>query len=55
MTVVADDGSVRSVIIDSDVTVRIDERDVRSELSRYLSVIAGERGQDVRRMVISSD
>jgi hypothetical protein len=54
MTVVADDGLVRSVTIDSDVSVRIDERDVRGELSRYLSVIASGRGQDVRRMVIST-
>ncbi len=54
LTVVADDGAVRSVTIGPDVTVRIDEREVRGELGRYLSVIATGRGQDVRRMVIST-
>jgi hypothetical protein len=54
LTVVADDGAVRHVTIDPDVTVRIDERDVRGDLGRYLSVIASGRSQDVRRMVIST-
>jgi hypothetical protein len=54
ITVVGDDGAVRSVTVDQDVTVRIDERDVRGDLGRYLSVIASGRGQDVRRMVIST-
>jgi hypothetical protein len=54
ITIVADDGAVRSVPIESDVSVRIDERDARGDLSRYLSVIASGRGQDVRRMVIST-
>src|SRR5215216_2512748 len=54
LTVVADDGAVRSVTPGPDVTVRIDERDVRGDLGRYLSVIASGRGQDVRRMVIST-
>ena len=54
ITLVSDDGAVRSVPIEPDVTVRIDERDARGELARYLSVIATGRGQDVRRMVIST-
>ena len=54
ITIVGDDGAVRSVPIESDVSVRIDERDARGNLSRYLSVIASGRGQDVRRMVISA-
>jgi hypothetical protein len=54
LTVVAEDGAVRSVTIGPEVSVRIDERDVRGELGRYLSVIAAGRGQDVRRMVIST-
>lgn len=54
LTVVADDGAVRSVTLGPEVSVRIDERDVRGELGRYLSVIAAGRGQDVRRMVIST-
>ena len=54
LTVVADDGAVRSVAVNADVTVRIDERDVRGDLGRYLSVIASGRGQDVRRMLIST-
>ena len=54
ITIVGDDGAVRSVAIESDVSVRIDERDARGDLSRYLSVIASGRAQDVRRMVIST-
>jgi hypothetical protein len=54
ITIVGDDGAVRSVAIESDVRVRIDERDARGDLSRYLSVIASGRAQDVRRMVISA-
>jgi len=54
ITIVGDDGAVRSVAIESDVSVRIDERDARGDLSRYLSVIATGRAQDVRRMVISA-
>jgi hypothetical protein len=54
ITIVGDDGAVRSVAIESDVSVRIDERDTRGDLSRYLSVIASGRAQDVRRMVISA-
>jgi len=54
ITIVGDDGAVRSVAIESDVSVRIDERDARGDLSRYLSVIASGRAQDVRRMVISA-
>jgi hypothetical protein len=54
LTVVGEDGAVRSVSVGADVTVRIDERDVRGDLGRYLAVMAGGRGQDVRRMVIST-
>ena len=54
ITTVGDDGAVRSVPIENDVSVRVDERDARGDLSRYLSVIAAGRGQDVRRMVISA-
>jgi hypothetical protein len=54
ITIVGDEGAVRSVPVDGDVSIRIDERDTRGDLSRYLSVIAGGRGQDVRRMVIST-
>lgn len=54
ITIVGDEGAVRSVPVDSDVSIRIDEREARGDLSRYLAVIAGGRGQDVRRMVIST-
>lgn len=54
ITVVGADGAVKSVAIESDVSVRIDERDARGDLSRYLSVVATGRSQDVRRMVISA-
>ena len=54
ITIVGDEGAVRSVPVDSDVSIRIDEREARGDLSRYLAVIAGGRGHDVRRMVIST-
>jgi hypothetical protein len=54
LTVVTDDGLVRHVTLGPDVAVRIVDRDVRTDLGRYLSVVASGKAQDVRRMLISA-
>jgi hypothetical protein len=53
-TIVSDSGDVRSVEITPAVTVRMAEKDVTDEVSRYLSLLASERQQDLRRMTIST-
>jgi hypothetical protein len=54
LTIVSDEGSVRTVALTSSVTVRLVERDVRQDLSSYLGIIASTRGEDVRRMILST-
>ena len=54
LTLVTDEGSIRTFIIGPDVTVHLGERDMRDELSSYLSIVASGRDQDARRMVISA-
>jgi hypothetical protein len=54
LSVVGDDGAVRTIVLEPDVSVRLADRDVRTDLGRYLTVIGSERGQDVRRLMISA-
>ena len=54
ISIVTDAGELRSFDLSSAVRVRIIERDLRQEISRYLDVVGTTREQDVRRMVIST-
>lgn len=53
-TLVSDAGEVRSVEITPAVSVRLAERDVTGEVGGYLSLLASERQQDLRRMTIDT-
>jgi hypothetical protein len=54
LTLVSDDGAVKTVELTPGSSVHLDDRDVRSDLSNYLSIVASSRGEDVRRMVLSA-
>src|SRR5580692_2980660 len=54
-TVVTDSGEVRSVEITPAVSVRLIERDVTQEVSRYLSLLGSMRQEDLRRMTITAN
>ena len=54
LTLVTDEGSIRTFTMGPDVTVHLGERDMRDELSSYLSIVASARDEDARRMVIST-
>jgi hypothetical protein len=54
LTVIAADGSVRTIPITRAVTIRIAEAQLREEVGRYLAVVASGRDQDVRRMILSA-
>jgi hypothetical protein len=53
-SIVTDTGELRSFELEPGVRVRIAERNLRQEVSRYLDVVGSGREQDVRRMVIST-
>lgn len=54
MTVVSDDGAVRTIELTPATSVHINDRDVRDDLSSYLGIVASSRGEDVRRMVLTA-
>lgn len=54
LTVIANDGTVHSIPLRSNVSVRIAERDLRDDIGRYLAVVASGRDQDVRRMTLAA-
>jgi hypothetical protein len=54
LTLVSDDGSVRTIELTPATSVHLDDRDVRDHLSSYLGIVASSRGEDVRRMVLSA-
>jgi hypothetical protein len=54
MTLVTDDGSIKTVELTSATSVRLAERDVRDDVSSYLGIVASTRSEDVRRMVLSA-
>ena len=51
---VTNTGDIRTIVLDSGVTVRILEADLNEEVGRYLSIISSSREQDVRRLTIST-
>src|SRR5688500_367990 len=54
LTVISNEGTVRSFVLSPNVTVRIAEQDLREVLGRYLAVVASARDQDVRRMTLAA-
>jgi hypothetical protein len=54
ISLITDTGEVRSVDLNSATSVRIAEKDLQVEVSRYLGLIASSRDQDVRRITIST-
>src|SRR5688500_17933431 len=54
LTVIATDGTVRSIELRSNVAVRIAEQDLREDIGRYLAVVASGRDQDIRRMRLAA-
>ncbi len=54
VSLVTDTGDVRTFTLTSALHLRIVDRDLRDEVSRYLDVVGSAREQDVRQMVIST-
>jgi hypothetical protein len=54
-TLISDTGEVHTVEITPAVSVRLADRDVTGEVQTYLSLLASERQQDLRRMTIQTD
>ncbi len=54
ISIVTDAGEVRTAELSPAVGVRLAERDLNQEVSRYLGLLASTREQDLRRMVIST-
>jgi hypothetical protein len=54
ISIVTDNGELRSFELSPTVRVRLLERDLRQEVGRYLDVVGTTREQDVRSMVIST-
>ena len=54
ISLITDNGEVRSVDLNASTSVRIAEKDLQVEVGRYLGLIASSRDQDVRRMTIST-
>jgi len=54
ISLITDDGVVRSVDLNPATSIRILDADLKLEVSRYLGLIAASRDQDVRRMTLST-
>ena len=54
ISVVTDAGEVRTFPLTSGLGVKVEERDLNEEISRYLSLVSSSRDQDLRRMTIST-
>jgi hypothetical protein len=54
LTLVSDEGSVRTLELTPGTSVYLAERDVREDISSYLGIVASSRGEDVRRMVLAA-
>lgn len=54
MTLVSDAGSVRTIELTPATTVHLADRDVREDVASYLGIVASARGEDVRRMTITT-
>ena len=54
ISVVTDAGEVREIELTPAVSVRLAEPELNREVGRYLTLLASERDQDLRRMAIST-
>jgi hypothetical protein len=54
ISLVSDNGEVRTSEVTPAESVRIAEKDLQVEVSRYLGLVASSRDQDLRRMTIST-
>jgi hypothetical protein len=54
LTIVTDDGAIKTLELTPTTTVRLAEREVREDISSYLGITASARGEDVRRMVMAA-
>src|SRR5204863_3654299 len=52
VSLVTDSGEIQTIALNPGVSVRIADADLNREVSRYLSVVASARDQDVRRVTI---
>ncbi|HEV2991979.1 MAG TPA: hypothetical protein VG759_26315, partial [Candidatus Angelobacter sp.] len=54
ISIVTDAGEVRTFPITPSLSVRVADRDMSEEISRYLNLVSSARDQDLRRMSISA-
>src|SRR5438445_7880235 len=54
ISLISDAGEVRNVDLNTSTGVRIVDRDLNTEVGKYLGLVASAREQDVRRMTIST-
>lgn len=54
ISLVSDNGEVRTSEVTPAMSFRIAEKDLQTEVGRYLDLVASSRDQDVRRMTIST-
>jgi hypothetical protein len=54
ISIVTDGGELRTIELSPTVSVHLAERDLNQEVSRYLTLLASVRDQDLRRMTIST-
>jgi hypothetical protein len=54
ITIASEDGAVRTVELTPSTTVHFLDRDVREDVASYLGIVSSSRGEDVRRMVLST-
>ncbi|GAC1661471.1 MAG: DUF4139 domain-containing protein [Candidatus Acidiferrum sp.] len=54
ISIVSDSGEVRVFDLNASIRVRIAEKDVKDEVSKYLGMVASTRDADVRRMAIAT-
>lgn len=54
ISLITDNGEVRTVDLNPSTSVRIVDRDLQLEVGKYLGLVASAREQDVRRMTVST-
>src|SRR5256885_5115999 len=54
VSLITDGGEVRNLDLNTSTSVRIADRDLNTEIGKYLGLVASARDQDVRRMTIST-
>ncbi len=54
LTLIGDEGTIRSIELTPATVVQLAEREVREDISSYLGITASARGEDARRMVMTA-